>query len=64
MQAQRIAVATRRLAEFPGLGRPGRLAQTRELVVPGTPYVVPYTVKGDTVHILAVLHHSQRWPPP
>lgn len=62
--ARRIAEAARRLAEFPGLGRPGRLPNTRELVIPQTPYVLPYSVRDGRVLILAVLHHSQRWPPP
>jgi plasmid stabilization system protein ParE len=43
-------------------GRPGRVADTRELVIPRTPYVVPYRVKGDVVQIITILHAAQRWP--
>ena len=50
------------LRDHPNLGRPGRLAGTRELVVNGTPYVVPYRVQGDDVQILAVFHGARRWP--
>lgn len=50
------------LAEHPGLGRPGRLPGTRELVVPGTPYLVPYRVRGDRLEVVAVFHGRQRWP--
>ena len=50
------------LAEQPGLGRPGRLAGTRELVVPGTPYLVPYRVRDDRLEVLGVFHGRQRWP--
>ncbi len=50
------------LRRFPDMGRPGRVKGTRELVVVGTPFVVPYRVKGDRVEILAVLHGSRRWP--
>ena len=54
--------AIQRLARHPSLGRPGRLPSTRELVVSGTPYVIPYRVRGDQVEILRVLHGAQRWP--
>jgi toxin ParE1/3/4 len=50
------------LAEFPNLGRPGRVAGTRELVVPGTPYVIPYRLRGDRLEIIAVFHGRQKWP--
>jgi len=50
------------LADHPGLGRPGRLPGTRELVVPGTPYLIPYRVRGDRLEILAVFHGRRRWP--
>ena len=50
------------LRDHPNLGRPGRLTGTRELVVSGTPYVVPYRVLGDDVEILAVFHGARRWP--
>ena len=51
-----------RLREFPALGRPGRVEGTRELIIAGTPYIVPYRVRGDTVEIITVLHSAQRWP--
>ncbi len=58
----RIKVAVGRLARLPSLGRPGRVAGTRELVVPGMPYIVPYRVAGDAIQIITVMHTSQRWP--
>ncbi|HEX9836869.1 MAG TPA: type II toxin-antitoxin system RelE/ParE family toxin, partial [Alphaproteobacteria bacterium] len=42
-----IFAAVERLEDFPGMGRPGRRRDTRELVVSGTPFVVLYTVEGD-----------------
>jgi toxin ParE1/3/4 len=51
-----------RLGAFPAIGRPGRVAGTRELVVSGTPYIVPYRVRGERVQIITVLHSAQRWP--
>lgn len=59
---QRIQAAVRLLAEMPHLGRPGRWSGTRELVVPRTPYIVPYRVQGDLVEILRVFHSARRWP--
>jgi addiction module RelE/StbE family toxin len=50
------------LATHPHLGRAGRIAGTRELVVAHTPFVVPYRVVGDDVQILAVFHGARRWP--
>ena len=50
------------LAELPNLGRPGRVAGTRELVVPSTRYVIPYRVRSDRLEIIAVFHARQKWP--
>lgn len=65
--ARRVVAAVERavahLADYPGLGRPGRVEGTRELVVPGTPYIVPYRVRGQTVEILRVFHAARKWPP-
>jgi hypothetical protein len=41
-----ILTAVERLATLPRVGRPGRLEGTRELVVPRTPYLVPYRIKA------------------
>lgn len=60
--AERILAATERLSAHPHLGRPGRIDGTRELVVGGTPYIVPYRVRGDRVNIIAVLHGKRQWP--
>jgi toxin ParE1/3/4 len=60
--AERIEETVAGLSDHPELGRPGRVPQTRELIVPGTPYIVPYLVKEDVVEILTVLHAARRWP--
>jgi addiction module RelE/StbE family toxin len=57
-----ILDAAEALATHPHLGRAGRIAGTRELVVAQTPFVVPYRVIGDDVQILAVFHGARRWP--
>ena len=59
---KRVLAAVGLLAEQPGLGRPGRVPGTRELLVPKTRYIVPYRVHGDTVEVLRVFHSSRRPP--
>jgi toxin ParE1/3/4 len=72
MVARIVDRAERQLSRLPESGRPlpslprvrgkeGK-GQTRELVISGTPYVLPYRVIGDTVHILRVFHSARRWP--
>ena len=56
----RVLEAVIQLAVQPGLGRPGRVPGTRELVVARTRYVVPYRVKRDTVEILRGDRFEQR----
>jgi plasmid stabilization system protein ParE len=60
--ATRIQRAVDHLGNLPSRGRPGRVPETRELVVPRTPCNVPYAVRDDTIEILAVLHSARRWP--
>ena len=50
------------LLENPKLGAPGRVPGTRELVIPKTPYIVPYRVRHSTIEIARVYHASRRWP--
>ena len=50
-----------RLRDFPRSGRAGRMPETRELVVTGTPFIVVYIV-GDDVDLIRVLHGAQKWP--
>lgn len=59
---ERVLGAVAQLAEQAGLGRPGRVPGTRELVVSKTRFIVPYRVRGDTVEILRVFHTSRRLP--
>ena len=60
--AQAIKESVGRLRSFPLSGRVGRVPGTRELVIPGTPYIAAYTVQDDIIEIAAVLHGKQDWP--
>lgn len=59
---ERIEKAVAALRLTPGMGRPGRISGTRELVVTGTPFIVPYRGTGERIEILAVIHAARRWP--
>jgi toxin ParE1/3/4 len=50
------------LAANPRIGRPGRVPGTRELVIPPTPFIVPYRVRSNTIQALRVFHGTRRWP--
>ncbi len=50
------------LADHPRMGRTGRVPGTRELVVAGTSYLVPYRVRDKRIDILRVFHGRRRWP--
>ncbi|MGA9059924.1 MAG: type II toxin-antitoxin system RelE/ParE family toxin [Terriglobia bacterium] len=58
----RIEAAVNSLRVFPDAGRPGRVEGTRELVVTGTPFIIPYRTKHRQVEILALIHAARRWP--
>jgi toxin ParE1/3/4 len=57
--AQAVIERIEQLATFPGLGRPGEVKGTRELVSP--PYVVVYRSTEEIVEILYIWHGAQDW---
>lgn len=61
---RRILDAFNQLPDQPALGHPGRIHGTRELVVPGTRYIVPYRVRArlKRIEILRIFHTSRRLP--
>ena len=59
---KRLWNAVQMLADHPYAGRAGRVPGTRELVIAGTPFIIPYRVAKNTIQILRVLHGKQKWP--
>jgi toxin ParE1/3/4 len=59
---ERIHQAAAVLVRHPMAGRTGRIPGTRELVVAGTPWIIPYRVRRGFVDILAVMHGARKWP--
>ena len=62
---QRIHHAVTQLTDNPALGHPGRVPDTRELVVPNTRYIIPYRVRPrlNQIEILRIFHTSRKPPP-
>jgi toxin ParE1/3/4 len=65
---QRLLQAIDALAAQPRLGRPGRIAGTRELVIPRLPYIAVYRIvevgpaATSQVEVVRVLHGAGQWP--
>jgi toxin ParE1/3/4 len=57
-----VSLAETQLSRMPDSGRLGRVPNTRELVVTGSPYFLPYRIAGETIQILRVIHGARRWP--
>lgn len=59
---QRIMEAIENIAFFPSIGRLGRVPHTKELVVSGTPLIIVYQVRLDTLFIVRIIHAARKWP--
>ena len=59
---RRVLKAIEMLQSSPHIGRPGRVSNTRELIVRLTPYIVPYRVSQNRLEILRVYDARRRWP--
>jgi toxin ParE1/3/4 len=57
----RIERSLEALQSFPEMGRLGRVSGTRELVIPETPFILPYRIQNDAIEILAVMHGARKW---
>ena len=55
----RVLRSVERLESFPKSGRVGQISGTRELVVPGLPYIVVYTTDNTDISIIGVFHGAR-----
>lgn len=61
---QHIYEQIKQLQQYPQSGRHGRVADTRELVIQHTRYIIVYRLNAatQTIEILALMHAAQHWP--
>ncbi|MGH6870580.1 MAG: type II toxin-antitoxin system RelE/ParE family toxin [Rhizomicrobium sp.] len=63
--AARLLSGLSLLSNYPYLGRPGRVPETREFVYSDIPYIGVYRVHEDIelVEILRIVHTARYYPP-
>jgi toxin ParE1/3/4 len=59
---QSVRTGLDHVAEFPAMGREGRVPGTREWVMPRWPYLVPYRIREGRLQVLRIFH-TRRQPP-
>ena len=59
---QLFSEAAGTLGTHPKLGRAGRIAGTREMILHES-YRLVYEIDRDTVWVLALVHTARQWPP-
>ena len=59
-EVAKILEVVEMLEDNPAIGRAGRVAETRELIVGN--YIVAYRAKEDAIQILRVIHAKRKWP--
>lgn len=58
----KILQAINLLSDQSEIGRPGRITNTRELIISGTSYIVAYTAINNSILIIRVVHSARQWP--
>lgn len=58
----RVLDAIDYLANYPTMGRAGRVPKTRELIVSSTPFIVIYQIREKIIMVLRILHAARKWP--
>lgn len=62
MIADRIFAGVSILERFSCAGKLGRVAETREMRIRDTPYILIYEIGAEGPVILRVLHERREWP--
>ncbi len=57
-----VRASVQRLAQFPAMGREGRIPGTREWPLPDLPYLIPYRIRNGRLQVLRVFH-TRKLPP-
>jgi len=57
----KIIESVEQLLQFPNMGRAGRIVETREWIITGSPYIVVYTVIQNTIYIIRIFHGALKW---
>ena len=59
-ETDEVLAEVKRLGDYPAFFRPGRVPDTRELVV--SSYILAYRVREGAVQVLRGLHGARTWP--
>ena len=62
LMLERILSTVELLERNPDIGRPGRIATSRELILTPLPFVLAYRVRRDKIEIAALIHGARKWP--
>jgi toxin ParE1/3/4 len=62
LMLDRIFSTVELLESNPELGRPGRIAETREFLLGQLPFLLAYRARRNKVEVLALLHGARKWP--
>jgi toxin ParE1/3/4 len=62
LMVERIFSTVELLEHNSEIGRPGRIASTRELILKPLPFLLAYRAREHRIEILALLHGARKWP--
>lgn len=58
----RIDATVENLLDFPQMGRPGRVPDSREWPIKKTPFIAICTAGPREIRLLRLLHGAMKWP--